>query len=241
MRPYVAARHRFVAYSRRHHRPNAGPDDGSSHHVAQHVEDLAGFIRQLGVDRVHLVAVSLGGQVAARMLLRYPEMVANAVLSDALLTWPESDESKPVLEAFMNRFAPLQSAVRAGNEQGAATALVDWITADPDGWQKLSRDRQRLYRENARTLLLMAHESAPPLRCSDFGQASSPVLVLAGAGTPTAFRLTNEELLACLPGRAQQSALPGAGHFWYSSHPEAAARRILEFFAQHPFVNKPSN
>ena len=62
--PHIASRYRFVAYSRRHHAPNAWPDDGSSHRLAQHVEDLVAFIRALGVVKAHVVAVSLGARVA---------------------------------------------------------------------------------------------------------------------------------------------------------------------------------
>ena len=145
VRPLIAKEYRFVAYSRRHHYPNAWPDDGSSHHVNQHAEDLAAFIRVLGVSRAHIVAASLGGQVAGRMLLMYPALVATAVLNDSLLGSPVPDESKPEMEEFSRRFGPVRAAVRAGNAEQATMALVDWVSEEPGAWGKLSETRRRQY------------------------------------------------------------------------------------------------
>ena len=47
--PLVTTSHRFIAYSRRHQAPNKWPDDGSTHTIAQHVEDLAALIKSLGL------------------------------------------------------------------------------------------------------------------------------------------------------------------------------------------------
>jgi len=238
IRPLLATRYRVVAYSRRHHHPNAWPDDGRTYHFARHADDLAALLGVLGVDRVHIVAVSLGGQVAARVLVQRPELVASAIFSDALLVWPASAESKAVREAFMGRFAPLGAAVRDGAATDAAKALVDWVGNEPEGWHTLSVAKRRLYLDNAKTLLLMVHETAPPLTCGDFGTPSNPVLVLEGTRTSPAFRLTNEQLLRCLPAGAEHAFVSDAGHFWYSSHAGAAAATIVDFLSRHPISGR---
>jgi pimeloyl-ACP methyl ester carboxylesterase len=234
VRPYIASRYRFIAYSRRHHYPNPWPDDGSSHTFTQHVEDLAAFIRALGVQRVHLVAASLGGQVAGRMLLTHPELVATAVLNDTLLGLPVPDEHKAVVDAFFKRFQPLAQAVRARDAEQAAVAVVDWISPESGGWEGLSANRKRYYLDDARTLLLMVYESGPRPQCSDFGRVHVPVLVLGGSNASPAFRVTNEQLRTCLGRDAESAVIPGAGHFWYASHPTDGAEVILHFIASHP-------
>ncbi len=75
LRPFVAAKYRFVSLSRRYHHPNPWLDDGQKYSMAQHVEDVAAFIRGLDVGKVHLVGNSYGGGIAMRVALKYPELL----------------------------------------------------------------------------------------------------------------------------------------------------------------------
>jgi hypothetical protein len=60
-----------------------------------------------------------------------------------------------------------------------------------------------------------------------------PALVVTGENTRANFRYGNETLIGCLPKSAATAIIPGAPHTWYAANPEAGARAILAFIAQH--------
>lgn len=230
--PLVTTSHRLIAYSRRHQAPNRWPDDGRTHTIAQHVEDLAGFMRSLGLSRAHVVGVSLGGVVAARFAYDHPELVQSLVLNDALLARSTSEDSKAVMDAFWGRFDPFLTEVKAGHGAKAAQALVEWLYGEPDAWDRLPPTRKQIYLENANVLLLLPIDKTPRLTCTALGEIKAPTLVMGGDRTPAAFRLTNEELRKCLRKDTAIQVIPDAGHFWYVDNPRAGVEAILRFVKQ---------
>ena len=234
--PHIASRYRFVAYSRRHHAPNAWPDDGSSHRLAQHVEDLVAFIHALGVAKAHVVAVSLGARVAIDAALAHPEAIATLVVNDSLAGTPTSDGDRRIVQEFFRLFAPFANAVKDGDANVATASLVDWLYEKTGAWNTLPPWRQAYYRDNAPTLVLALRNDANAQRpaCPAMASLPMPVLVLDGQNTPAAFRVTNDALLACLPPGAMRARIAEAGHFWYVENPRAGADAILKFLAAHP-------
>ena len=231
--PLVTASNRFIAYSRRHQAPNKWPDDGRSHTVAQHVEDLAAFIKSLALPRAHIVGVSLGGVVAARFAYDYPKLVKSLVLNDSLLADPTSEESKSVMDAFSRRFNPFVTEVKAGHSGKAAETLVEWLYGESGAWDRLPPARRQIYLENSNVLLLLPIEKTPRLTCTALGEIKAPTMVMGGDKTPAAFRLTNEALRQCLGQERAMQVIPGAGHFWYVDNPRAGIDAILGFVRQH--------
>ena len=224
---------RLVAYSRRHHAPNAWPDDGGTRSMKQHAEDLVGLIGALGVSRAHIVAVSMGARVAAHTAVHHPQVVQTLTLSDGLLATPRTDEGKRVMEELGAGFKTMFGHIRAGNDVGAVAAYID-LTSPGGGWKGLSAAWQGYYRDNARTLSLAAQDSTlRPPSCEALGTIQVPVLVLAGEATPPAIRAANEALLECLRPRAEYAQVPQAGHFWYAESPGNATRLLLDFLRRH--------
>jgi len=119
---------RLVAYSRRHHAPNAWPDDGGTHSMTQHAEDLVGLIGALGAKRAHLVAVSMGARVAAHTAVHHPQVVQTLTLSDGLLAPPLTDEGKRAMDELGTGFNTMFGHIRAGNDvtrRGLERAIGD--------------------------------------------------------------------------------------------------------------------
>ena len=238
VRPYIAARYRFVAYSRRYHAPNAWPDeDGRTYTIAQHAEDLAALIRMLGVRRAHLVSTSLGGRVAVEAAMRHPELVASLVVGDSFVTLDVPSESAAILAAFSRGIEPMFEAIREGDAHLAAIRLVDWFSERRGAWDDLPEERKRYFRDNARTLLIAARDAGIDRRptCEALRAIAPPVLVLDGVDTPAAARLTNDALYACLRrADAERFRVPRSRHAWYDENPAAGSDAILRFLARHP-------
>ncbi len=56
---------------------------GESYTIPDQVVRLDGFLMELGIDRVHLMGVSMGGFISAYYAAQYPEKVLSLVLMDA--------------------------------------------------------------------------------------------------------------------------------------------------------------
>ena len=224
---------RFVAYSRRHHSPNPWPDAGASHTLDQHVEDLAALIRALGAKEAHVVALGIGARVAAHTAIRHPEVVKTLVVGDGLLAMPANEEARNIVEAFGAQFDAVMERIDQRDEPGTAAAVVEWLSREEGGWNALPAARKSHYLDNARTLFLVVQDAtlrAPG--CEALAQLRVPVLVLAGARTPAALRVTNEDAAACIRGAAYER-VPDSGHFWYADNPGAAAKQLVRFLTEH--------
>jgi pimeloyl-ACP methyl ester carboxylesterase len=233
LRRHLGEGYRVVAYSRRHHAPNAWPDDGASHVLAQHVEDLVSLIRALGVGRAHVVAVSLGGRVAAHAAVRHPEAFRTLTLSDALLAQAPTEEGRRAMEQLAPQFGSMLAHASAGDAAAAVAAYVD-IASPGKGWNGMSPAWRRYYLDSARTLVLSVQDATlRPPSCEDLGTIPVPVLVISGEATPLAVRATNEGLLQCLRPGARLAEVPRAGHYWYADNPADGARILQGFFRAH--------
>lgn len=82
--PKFAGRYRAIAYSRRNHFPNAVGLDGLPDGAADtHGEDLAAFVRALGLSKVRIVAHSSGAHAALFFAARHPDMLVSLALNAA--------------------------------------------------------------------------------------------------------------------------------------------------------------
>jgi 3-oxoadipate enol-lactonase len=76
----MAERYRIVSYDKRGHGLSDAP--GGDYGLDDHVEDLAGLLDHLQVDRLALAGVSVGGLIAQGFAIRHPERLAGLVLCD---------------------------------------------------------------------------------------------------------------------------------------------------------------
>src|SRR5215217_1719968 len=81
--PKFSGRYRAIAYSRRNHFPNDVSLDSLPDAAADtHGEDLAAFVRALGLSRVRIVAHSSGAHAALFFAASHPEMVTSLALNE---------------------------------------------------------------------------------------------------------------------------------------------------------------
>jgi non-heme chloroperoxidase len=237
VRPFIAKKYRFVSYSRRYHFPNVWTDGGQNYTMAQHVEDLAAFIRALNVGRVHLVGHSWGGIVAGIMALKYPTLVQSLVLNEGRLVAQVSPEGKEATQAFGKDAGKSKAAALSGNYNQAVVLLVDAVSGEFGAWNKFSPDAQQRFLDNAKAVVAMHKAPAFSLpSCEDLGKFNIPVLVLGGEKSRANYRFSNEKLLQCLPKGTEQAVIPGVAHIWSSVNPKGGAGAIIRFIEKHPIT-----
>jgi 3-oxoadipate enol-lactonase len=76
----LAGRYRVISYDKRGHGLSGAPDGDYS--LDDHVDDLYGLLGHLGIERLALAGVSVGGLIAQGFALRHPERLAALVLCD---------------------------------------------------------------------------------------------------------------------------------------------------------------
>ena len=74
----LATRHRVLAFDNRGAGRTDKPDEPYS--ISQMATDTAGLMRALGIERAHVVGMSLGGRIAIDLALEHPERVRSLVL-----------------------------------------------------------------------------------------------------------------------------------------------------------------
>ena len=151
VRPLISSKFHYVSLSRRYHHPNPWMDDGKNYTMAQHVEDVAAFIRALDVGKVHLVGNSYGGGIVGRVALKYPELLRSVVVGEGLIA-PVSAKGKAAVAAAQKENEKLRQAIEAGDLRQAAILQYDNALGEQGAFEKLPPERQEQLRYNAKTL-----------------------------------------------------------------------------------------
>ena len=185
----------------------------------------------LGVDRVHLAGLSMGGMIAQCFYFAYPHRVASLVLADTFPSFRALGEE--AVEGFLSaRIEPLMNGATPAD---LAPASADSLLA-PDAPERartlllesLSKLRTDSYVKTARALA--AQDAVGELE-----DIAVPTLVLSGALD----RLTPVPLVRAMAERipgAQWVIIPGAGHISNLESPERFNRALSRFLSNHSGV-----
>ena len=126
----LAARYRVLAFDNRGAGRTDMPD--APYTVAQMAQDTAGLMRALGVERAHVVGISLGGRIALELALADPNLVRSLVLASTCARverrWP-SRLLGLVSRVFRGRYPQPRYAFR---HQREASDGYDRTEALPD-------------------------------------------------------------------------------------------------------------
>ncbi len=201
------------------------PDLGYS--MATYADDLLALLNSLGVDRVVLCALSMGGYIAFEMLRRARARIRGLILMD---TRAEADSAEG------RKARDVSSAqAREGGSVAIAAAMLPRMLAQAAATEHPALvDRVRRMMEStpvagilgAITTLRDRPDSTPLLP----GLADLPTLVVVGEDdrlTPPALSQTMANLI---PG-SRIVVVPGAGHLTPMERPEAATALMAEFLA----------
>ncbi len=226
----IADGHRFMAVTQRWFGTTSWPADKAFSRDVQD-GDLVAILQALG-EPVNLVGLSNGGPVVLRAALRVPDLVRSVVvyepnLADVLIG---SDEGTAALDQFEAALGDTSAAVAAGDDEGAARALVEAIYALPKGgFDTLDPVQKAMVLDNAHTMPMMWNAPSPtPLTCADLRKITVPVLVIYGAETLPLWQVASKTVAECVPS-ARLAALEGVGHIGPVVAKDAFVTLVLDF------------
>ncbi len=236
--PDFARRHRTIVFDNRGVGRSAKPTGAYTIH--EMADDASGLLDILGVERAHVLGVSMGGMIAQELALRHPERVRSLVLA---CTYPEPDEdierqrhfSVQQLGGSITADGEMQIDLKAINPMQFLQLMLpavfnqEFIAAElPKLIQVFSGALQYGFSLEAilgQVAAVMSHKATDRLH-----RIAVPTLVITG----DADRLippANSDLLARhIPG-ATLVKVPGGSHGFNLETPEIFNRAVLEFLA----------
>lgn len=196
--------------------------------IAGLADDALALLDALGLERAHVVGISMGGMVAQELALAAPERVLTLTLGCTYAGGPQARMTDMAIVGM------LAEAVLSGDDERALRAGFEVMVAaeygERPGAYELYRELAAAHRAPVPVLMaqmqaIMGHDVSARL-----GGLEVPTLVLHG----TADRLldpANGELIARLVPRARLELLEGSGHMFFWEQPERSARLVREHAA----------
>src|SRR5258708_21934002 len=108
----LTQKHRLIAVSLRHFFPEHWDGVGDTYSIAQHVDDMIGFIEKLDAGPVDLMGHSCGGHVSFRVAQRRPDLLRKLILAE-----PGGAPHGPRAPGVKPRPPPLAARVAASDEK----------------------------------------------------------------------------------------------------------------------------
>jgi 3-oxoadipate enol-lactonase len=217
----LSASYRVVSYDKRGHGLSEAP--AGDYTLDDHVGDLAALLDHLGVGRLALAGVSVGGLIAQGFALRHPDRLAALVLCD---TAPKLGDAT----SWAERIASVR---RDGLGAIADVVMARWFSetfraARPDdlaGWRNLFlRTDPEGYCATCATL-----------RDTDLGDQvggiATPTLVVVGEEDGSTPVPLVRACAAAIPG-ARFEIIAGAGHIPSIEQPAILAAHMTNLFRE---------
>ncbi len=216
---------------------SAVPADPASYRCDRQVDDVEALRRELGLERMDLLAHSAGGSLAMRYAARYPERVARLVLVTAApraLGMPATPEDRLAAarlragEPWFERAFPVFRAWSAGEADFDHAVLPFFYGRwDATAAAHAARDEAET-NEHAADVYGSEGAYDPPATRAALAGLTAPVLVLAGeldgGPRPGLARRTAAAFL-----HAECTVQPGAGHYPWLDDPEWFTERVTTF------------
>jgi pimeloyl-ACP methyl ester carboxylesterase len=182
------------------------------------------------------VGFSLGGFLASLVAAEHPEFVRSLTLMEPAIgsLLADSPEGKALLDDRGQGFAPIVTAVKAGDAVQATKLLFAWVTnQEADTFDAQPEALHQMILDNAGTVpLFMAMPPPPAISCATLSRVKAPTLVVRGEQTRQYYILINEIVGRCIPG-SHLVTIPKITHLSSYHNPKAFNEALLQFLAQH--------
>lgn len=226
--------YRAIAYSRRNHFPNVAAIEGVGDGAADaHGDDLAAFIKSLGLQRAHVVAHSSGAHAALFFASRNPDMVRTLVLHEppAIGMLKDSPVGIAMYQSLDAKLAPARDAFRGGQALAGVRLFNDTVIR-PGSYEDLSEELQKAMLDNAAAQTADALAKNPPalFSCDMAARITAPTLITTGTRSLPLFQRIVDKLKECLPN--DEHVAIAAAHDLPTDDPRAFNKAVRTFLKE---------
>jgi pimeloyl-ACP methyl ester carboxylesterase len=220
-----AETYRAIAYSRRYNYPNTNRLR-PNHSAVVEAEDLAAFIKELDLGKVHVVGHSYGGYTALFLAVKHPELVRTLTLAEPPVVFtgdrPEDAKDRLVKQA--------RAAFEEGDPEAAVRAIVN--SSREGAYDRIPEPVRRRLLRNSQELkaLVTSDQMYPGLDRDAVRRIEVPTLLLSGEKSPASLKSVDAALERLLPERSRQRVvIRDADHGMWFQQPEACRKATLGF------------
>jgi pimeloyl-ACP methyl ester carboxylesterase len=227
----LTTRHRVICVSLRHFFPEQWDGVGNTYSIAQHVDDVIGFIEKLDAGPVDLMGHSRGGHISFRVAQRRPDLLRKLILAEpgGELDATLDPDYKPGPSPLLTRFTTAANKIAAGDVDGGLEFFVDALEG-PGRWQHVPPMMKQSLLDNATTLIGQVRDDRPAFSKADAESILLPTLFIGGEKTKGLLPKVLHTLAAHVPD-SRTAIIPRATHPMFEQAPHAFSEIVLEFLA----------
>ncbi len=229
---WFSRRYRCVAYNARGYPPSDVPEALTSYTQARAVADARTVLEHLGIDRAHVVGLSMGSFCALHLGLTYPAMARSLVVAGCGYGAPPADREpfRREVDALAERITDGE-AEAALREYAAGPTRQPFRAKDPRGWAEFA-DMLAEHAPVGSALTLRGVQMQRPSlydMTAELEALAAPVLLVAGdEDTPS---LEGTLFLKRVLPTAGLLMLPNAGHTLNLEEPALFNLALTDFFS----------
>jgi pimeloyl-ACP methyl ester carboxylesterase len=231
--PQVRAFSRFyrcVTYNARGYPPSDVPSDPAAYSQSRAVADAIAVLDGLGIERAHVVGISMGGFCALHLGLRHPARVRSLVVAAC------GYGAQPERQAgFRKECDVIADAFEAEGTEAVASryaigpARVQFQNKNPRGWAEFARELAEHSAEGAALTMRGVQRERPSLYdlADELRAMTIPALIVTGDEDEGC--LEPDLMLKRTIPSAGLAVMPRTGHTCNLEDPEAFNRLVLDF------------
>ena len=228
----LSRRYRCVTYAARGYPPSDVPEDVASYSQDLAVSDAIAVLDHLGIDRAHVVGLSMGGFTSLYLALRYPGRARSAVVAGV------GYGAHPAVQGSFRREA--EAIASAFDAEGAASfapryaegpARVQFQNKDERGWEEFAGQLAEHSSVGAANTMRGVQRERPSLYDlrEELARVEVPLLLLVGDEDEGCLD-ANLMLKRTMPS-AGLAVIPRTGHASNLEEPEPFNRLVGDFLA----------
>ncbi len=136
---YFSRQHRCVTFAARGYPPSEVPESAEAYSQRHAVEDIVAVMDAIGIDRAHVVGLSMGGFATLHLGLEHPERALSLVVAGAGYGAEKQHEAyfREVSMEVARQFEG-QGSEKFAKTYALGAARVQFQNKDPRGWQEFA-------------------------------------------------------------------------------------------------------
>jgi pimeloyl-ACP methyl ester carboxylesterase len=232
--PALADAHQLLTYHRAGFGRSARVDGPLT--IADHARHCRLLMRQVGIERAHVVGHSSSATIALQLALDFPDAAHTVVSMEAARPVPPTELQAQFVRDYIQ---PAVGRYRAGDRAGAVDTFFRGVFGEGYG-PALERGLPGAFEQAVAEADAFFGQELPALQQwafteDDAGRIAQPVLLVLGERTTPTFPERRDVLLAWLPN-PEPLDLPDTRHLLHVERPAAVAEVLASFFARHPLA-----